>query len=197
MISSSIRASGAGVLWLALALAACGANPLEPADRTASPGQGEASAEWTSLAAEWKCPEWIRDAKFGLWLHWGPQSVPEYGGGWYARHMYIEPGKLGSEQWGKNAWNYHRKTYGHQSEFGYKEICREWKAEKFEAESTIRQFQKWGARYVAIMGNHHDNYDLFNSSVHLWNATRVGPKRDILGEFAAAARQHHLPWVVS
>jgi hypothetical protein len=132
-----------------------------PADE-GSTGGGKPNPSWESLAAEWKCPAWFQDAKFGLWLHWGPQSVHDLGGGWYARHMYIEPGKLGSEQWGKNAWEFHRKTYGHQSEFGYKELCRDWKAEKFDAETTMREFTQWGAHYVAIMGNHHDNFDLFN-----------------------------------
>jgi alpha-L-fucosidase len=158
---------------------------------------GAAADSWDELAAQWTCPAWFQDAKFGLWLHWGPQSVPEYGGGWYARHMYMEPQELGDEQWGRNAWEYHRKNYGHQSDFGYKEICREWKAEKFDADATMRQFRGWGARYVAIMGNHHDNFDLFDSSVHLWNTTRVGPKRDIVREFAAAARRYKLPWMVS
>jgi len=143
------------------------------------------------------CPQWFRDAKFGLWLHWGPQSIPSKGGGWYARHMYMEQKELGNEVWGKDAWNYHRETYGHQSEFGYKDICNLWKAEKFDADQTIIKFKKWGARFVAMIANHHDNYDLFNSSVHGWNTVNVGPKRDILGEFAEAARKHHLKWAAT
>ena len=146
---------------------------------------------------QFQCPQWFRDAKFGLWLHWGPQTIPEKGGGWYARHMYMEPQKLGRETFGEGAWQYHRDTFGHQSEAGYKELCHLWKAEKFDAEVTIKQFKQWGARYIAVMGNHHDNYDLFNSTVHQWNATKVGPKRDIVGEVAAAARRNKLKWAVS
>ncbi len=151
-------------------------------------------SEWPKMAAEWKCPEWFKDAKFGLWLHWGPQTVPEKGGGWYARHMYMSPPELGREKWGSEAWLYHRRTFGHQSKVGYKDVCRLWKAEKFDPEATIRRFADWGARYVATAANHHDNYDLFASSLHGWNATKVGPERDILGEFAEAARRQNLKW---
>lgn len=147
--------------------------------------------------SDYKSPQWFRNAKFGLWLHWGPQTIPAKGGGWYARHMYVEPKNLGQESWGKEAWAYHRETYGHQSEFGYKDLCNLWKAEKFNADDTIRQFKKWGAHYVATMANHHDNFDLFNSTVHGWNTTKVGPKRDLLGEFAAAARRENLKWMAS
>ncbi|MDR0845491.1 MAG: alpha-L-fucosidase [Tannerella sp.] len=145
---------------------------------------------------QFKCPQWFKDAKYGLWLHWGPQTIPARGGGWYARHLYMHPSKA-KESWGTAAWEYHRLTFGHQADFGYKELCNLWKAEKFDAENTVQLFKKWGARYVAIMANHHDNYDLFNSSIHGWNATKVGPKRDILGEFAEAARRNQLPWVAS
>jgi len=145
----------------------------------------------------YQCPQWFRDAKFGLWLHWGPQSIPSKGGGWYARHMYMEQKELGNEVWGKDAWNYHRETYGHQSEFGYKDICNLWKAEKFDADDIVMQFKKWGARYVAIIANHCDNFDLFNSKIHDWNAVKVGPKRDILGEFSTAARKQNLKWAAT
>jgi len=85
--------------------------------------QIQPDTDWDQLAALWECPEWFKDAKFGLWMHWGPQTVPAKGGGWYTRHMYLEPKELGEETWGKEAWNYHREVYGHQSEFGYKDVC--------------------------------------------------------------------------
>jgi alpha-L-fucosidase len=143
-----------------------------------------------------QCPQWLKDAKFGLWLHWGPQTVPDAGGGWYARHLYAHGEDL-KESFGDTAWEYHRKHYGHQSQFGFKEVCNLWKAEKFDADAMMLQFKKWGARYAAIIAQHSDNFDLFNSSVHEWNATKVGPKRDILGEFAAAARKHGLKWAAT
>lgn len=145
---------------------------------------------------QFQVPQWFKDAKFGLWLHWGPQSIPAKGGGWYARHMYAHGEDL-TDGWGSDAWPYHRETYGHQSEFGYKDIINLWKAEKFDADATMKQFKRWGARYAAIIGQHHDNYDLFYSPVHQWNAVNVGPKRDILGEFATAARKYGLKWAAT
>ena len=148
-----------------------------------------ANPAWDRIAATWTCPEWYQDAKFGRWLHWGPQAVPLKGGGWYARHMYLQHH---NDSWGKGAWEYHRATYGPQSEFGFKDICRLWQAEKFDPDATVGRMKQWGARFVTILGNHHDNFDLFASSVHAWNSTRVGPKRDLVGEFADAARKHQL-----
>ncbi|MDR2863295.1 MAG: alpha-L-fucosidase [Puniceicoccales bacterium] len=143
---------------------------------------------------QFQTPQWFKDVKFGLWLHWGPQSVPTEGGGWYGRHMYMQKC---DRTWGARAWGYHREAFGHQSEFGFKDICNLWKAEKYNAEATMQQFVKWGARYVATVANHHDNFDLFPTSVHGWNSTKVGPMRDVLGEFAAAARNHNLKWMAS
>lgn len=155
-----------------------------------------ADKEWDALAATWTTPEWIQDAKFGLWAHWGPQSVPRLGGGWYARHMYMLD--VGKERWGRNAYTHHVETYGHPSEFGYKDLIHHYfKAEKFDADALVRQFKDWGARYVAIVANHHENFDLYPTSVHDWNSVKVGPKRDLLGEFAAAAKKQNLPWVAT
>ena len=150
---------------------------------------------WQHVAAKWTCPEWFKDAKFGLWLHWGPQTVPAKGGGWYARHLYME--NCQNEPWGKDARSYHQATYGHPSKVGFKDVCREWKAEKFDADATVARFKGWGARFVAILANHHDNFDSFPSDVHGWNSTKVGPMRDLVGEFSAAARKHGLKWGAS
>ena len=148
---------------------------------------------WEEIKKEYECPEWFRDAKFGIWAHWGPSSVPQMGGGWYARHMYIED--VGDQTWGKYAFRYHRGNFGHQSEFGYKDLCHHWKAEQYDPDTMIEQWKKWGAKYVAILCNHHDRYDQWDSRHHDWNSVRVGPKRDIVGDFAKAARKHKLPWV--
>ena len=152
--------------------------------------------DWDDIAGDWQTPQWIQDAKFGLWAHWGPQSVPRLGGGWYARHLYMPD--VGKERWGSNAYLYHIETYGHPSEYGYKDLIHDhFKAEKFDADALVRQFRDWGARYVAIVANHHDNFDLYPTDVHDWNSMKVGPKRDLLGEFAAAARKHELPWAAT
>ena len=152
--------------------------------------------DWDTLSQQWRTPQWIQDAKLGLWAHWGPQSVPRLGGGWYARHMYMPD--VGKEKWGADAYRYHTETYGHPSEYGYKDLIYDhFKAEKFDADALVRQFKEWGARYVAIVANHHDNFDLYPTTVHDWNSVKVGPKRDLVGEFAAAARKNRLPWVAS
>lgn len=159
-------------------------------------GQGEKKdLEWDELAEIYSCPEWFRDAKFGIWFHWGPQSVPEQGGGWYARHMYMKD--VGKQVFGKMANPYHLKTYGHPSEFGYKDIINLWKAENFNAEELIAFSKKNGAKYIVALANHHDHFDLFNSIHHPWNSVNVGPKKDIIKEFADAARAARLKFGVT
>ncbi len=157
--------------------------------------EGDTNLEWDALAASYKCPEWFRDAKFGIWFHWGPQSVPEQGGGWYARHMYMKD--VGKQVFGKMANPYHLKTYGHPSEFGFKDVINSWKAENFNAEELIDFSKKNGAKYIVALANHHDHFDLFNSSYHPWNSVNVGPKKDIIKEFADAARASNLKFGVT
>lgn len=156
---------------------------------------------WQVMAQElfenYKVPEWFGRAKFGIWLHWGPQTLPLKGGGWYARHMYVEPDSIENEYWGKGAWEYHRVTFGHQSEFGYKDVCNLWRTDQFDADRLVKLYKSWGARYVAIIANHHDNFDLFKTTIHPWNSLNIGPKRDLVGEFAEAARNNHLKWMAS
>ncbi|MCU0247273.1 MAG: alpha-L-fucosidase [Bryobacter sp.] len=151
-------------------------------DYVAGPFQGTRE----SLRA-FRPPEWFRDAKFGIWAHWGPQSAPEYGD-WYARNMYIE---------GHKQYKYHCEKYGHPSKFGFKDIIPTWKAEKFDAEALMALYQKAGAKYFVSMGVHHDNFDLWNSKHNRWNSVRMGPKRDIVGEFRNAARKRGLRFGVS
>jgi alpha-L-fucosidase len=136
---------------------------------------------WESLKA-YRCPDWFRDAKFGIWAHWSPQCVPEQGD-WYARGMYVQ----GSEQ-----YDYHVKTYGHPSKFGYKDICNIWHAEKWNPEELIRLYAKSGAKYFVALANHHDNFDCWNSKHQPWNAVNIGPKKDIVGTWEKVARAHGL-----
>uniref|UniRef100_UPI0040480C82 alpha-L-fucosidase n=1 Tax=Mariniflexile sp. TaxID=1979402 RepID=UPI0040480C82 len=155
----------------------------------------EKDLSWEELAAQYECPEWFRDAKFGIWFHWGPQSVPEQGGGWYARHMYMKD--VGKQKFGKMANPYHLQTYGHPSEFGFKDIINLWKAEKFDPQALVEFSKKNGAKYIMALANHHDHFDLFNSTHHPWNSVNMGPKRDIIGEFAKAARNESLKFGVT
>lgn len=133
--------------------------------------------DWVSLQ-QYTCPDWFRDAKFGIWAHWGPQSVPMVGD-WYARRMYVE---------GDPHHSHHQRMYGHQSQCGYKDIVRLWKAERFEPDGLIDLYKRCGARYFTTLAVHHDNFDCWDSKHHAWNSVRIGPGKDIVGMFAASAR---------
>ncbi len=150
---------------------------------------------WEELNEMYECPEWFKDAKLGIFSHWGPQSKPEYGGGWYARHMYMQD--VGREEWGRNAYKYQCENYGHPSEKGFKDVIHSWKAEHLDTDDVIKSFKAFGAKYVVIMANHHDHFDNFDSSHHPWNSVNMGPKRDIVGEFGKSIRKQGLKFGVS
>lgn len=135
----------------------------------------------------YSCPEWFRDAKFGIWAHWGPQAVPMEGD-WYARRMYQEKDK---------AYKHHLETYGHPATNGYKDIIPLWKAEKWEPERLMKLYKQAGAKYFVSMGTHHDNFFLWNSKLHRWNAVNMGPHRDVVAEWQAAAKKNGLRFGVS
>ena len=136
----------------------------------------------------YQVPQWFRDAKFGIWAHWGPQSAAE-DGDWYARNIYIP-----SEQQYKN----HVARFGHPSKFGHKDICKMWTADKFDPDHLIQLYKKAGAKYFMSMGVHHDNFDLWDSKHQpRWNSVAMGPKKDIVGLFRQAARKHGLRFAVS
>lgn len=143
-------------------------------------------ATFESLAT-FECPDWFRDAKLGIWSHWGPQSVPRYGD-WYARHMYRE----GSDQ-----YRYHLRTYGHPSEFGYKDVVKLWKAERFDPHELMDRFVAAGARYFVAQAVHHDNFFNYESAIHPWNSVKVGPGKDILALWKAAADEQGLPFGIT
>ncbi|GAB2981964.1 alpha-L-fucosidase [Mucilaginibacter puniceus] len=132
-------------------------------------------------------PAWLRDAKFGIWVHFGPQSAGE-SGDWYARRLYSQDTKAN-----KN----HLKKYGHPSEVGYKEVLRDWNPTKLDPAKLTKIYQDAGARFLMIQGVHHDNYDLWNSRYHPWNSVNIGPKRDLIGEWAKAARANGIRFGVT
>lgn len=142
---------------------------------------------WDSLIGSFSCPDWFRDAKFGVWSHWGPQAVPGRGD-WYARWMYTE---------GHESYNYHCRTYGHPSKVGYKDIIEKWKAERLDADALVDLFARNGAKYFMGQAAHCDNFDLFDSTHHPWNSVNHGPKRDIVGEYARATRNAGLKFGIS
>ncbi|MDE6533709.1 MAG: alpha-L-fucosidase [Muribaculaceae bacterium] len=141
---------------------------------------------WESLS-QYEVPEWFRDAKFGIWAHWGPQCV-EGSGDWMARSMYIE---------GSREYKYHLENYGHPSEFGFKDILPLFKAENWNPDYLVGLYKKTGARYFFVLGNHHDNYDLWDSQYQEWNSKNIGPKQDILKGWADACKKHDMPFGIS
>lgn len=132
-------------------------------------------------------PKWFQDAKFGIWAHWGPQSVPMEGD-WYARKMY---------QPGQPDYKDHLRRWGHPTTNGWKDIIPLWKAENWDPEKLIELYKKAGARYFVSMGSHHDNFFLWDSKLHRWNAVQMGPHRDVVGEWQKAAKKNGLPFGVS
>jgi alpha-L-fucosidase len=133
------------------------------------------------------CPDWFRDAKFGIWAHWGPQSVPMEGD-WYARKMY---------QQGSDDYNDHLARWGHPSTNGWKDIIPLWHAENWDPARLMKLYKKAGAKYFVSMGVHHDNFDLWDSKYHSWNAVNIGPHRDIVGDWQREAKKNGLPFGVS
>jgi alpha-L-fucosidase len=164
--------------------------PPAPAPIPAPPGLGVAAGpfqpSWESLSS-YQVPDWYRDAKFGIWAHWGPQCQPEMGD-WYAQRMY-QPNNA--------AYTFHVQKYGHPSKFGFKDVINEWKAEKWEPQKLIALYKKAGAKFFAAMANHHDNLDMFDSTYQPWNSTRVGPKKDIVGGWMKATREAGLRFAIS
>ncbi len=135
----------------------------------------------TSLK-QYRCPDWFRDAKLGIWAVWGPESVPQQGD-WYARNLYLEGGAH---------YNYHVKHYGHPSKFGFKDIIPLWKAERWDPDRLMAIYKQAGAKYFCMIAEHHDNFDCWNSTHQKWNSVNLGPRRDIAGDWQKAATKQGL-----
>ncbi|MDF2790365.1 MAG: alpha-L-fucosidase [Neobacillus sp.] len=134
--------------------------------------EGKFKDSWDSLS-QYKLPDWYKNAKFGIFIHWGLYSVPAFGNEWYSRNMYIQ---------GSKEYEHHIKTYGPHKDFGYKDFIPMFKAEKFDAEEWAQLFETAGARYVMPVAEHHDGFQMYKSELSHFNAYEMGPKRDILGE---------------
>jgi len=149
-------------------------------------GQGPFKATDGSLR-HYRTADWFRDAKFGIWAHWGPQAVP-MAGDWYARNMYME---------GSDTYLHHLAHYGHPSEFGFKDILPLWTAENFDSEALMDKYVAAGAKYFVALGVHVDNFDCWDSTYQRWNSVAIGPKQDIVGSWAKAARKRGLKFGVT
>jgi len=148
---------------------------------------------WDSLK-KYVIPEWYKDAKFGIFIHWGVYCVPAFGNEWYPRQMYID--QLQKKR-GVNYFEHHRRTFGPQNEFGYKDFIPMFKAEKFDAAAWAKLFEEAGARYVVPVAEHHDGFPMYDCSYTPWNAAKMGPKRDVIGELEKAVRRRGMRFGVS
>lgn len=137
---------------------------------------------WESLA-EHETPKWFKNAKFGIFIHWGVYSVPAFGNEWYSRCMYMQ---------GTREFEHHVKTYGPQKEFGYKDFIPMFKAEKFDPREWAKIFKDAGAKYVVPVAEHHDGFQMYASELSHWNAAEMGPKRDVVGELTKAFNEEGL-----
>lgn len=139
-------------------------------------------ANWDSLK-KYKTPDWFRDAKFGIFIHWGVYSVPAFSSEWYPRNMYLQ---------GSDDFKHHAETYGPQNKFGYKDFIPMFKAEKFNAAAWVELFKKSGAKYVVPVAEHHDGFAMYKTALSKWNAAEMGPHLDIVGELAAEIKKQGL-----
>ena len=149
-------------------------------------GSGPFRPTWESLD-QYECPEWYRDAKFGIWNHWSPQCVAE-DGDWYARNAYVDD---------QPQHRYHLEHYGHPSKFGYKDLCAQWTLLNWQPEQLMDLYSSAGARLFIALANHHDGFDAWNSRHQPWNAQNVGPRRDVIGTWAKAARDRGMKFGVT
>jgi len=144
--------------------------------------KGPYRPDWESLRS-YSVPDWYRDAKFGIFIHWGVYSVPAFGSEWYPRLMYMP---------GSPEYQHHIATYGAQDKFGYKDFVPRFRAEKFDPEAWAQLFKEAGAKYVVPVFEHHDGFAMYNSDLSDWTAAKMGPRRDLMGDLAKAIREQGL-----
>ena len=167
-----------------------------------APKDGIIKANWESLKSHYEVPQWFIDGKIGVWMHWGISSATDENrpndGSHYARRMYkVVPenyqGKMGMSE---TLTKWHTERYGHPSEFGYEDLIPLFKAEKWDPDALVKLVKENGARFIMPVATHHDNFDMYDSFFP-WNSVKMGPKRDVLGEWKQAAQKHGLKFGVS
>lgn len=147
------------------------------------------TTQWDSISKH-KTPEWLQEAKLGIYTHWGPYSVSAYGdnGSWYPHDMYRED---------LDTYQFHRRTFGKQEEFGYKDFIPQFTAEKFDADEWAELFRKAGARFAGPVAEHHDGFSMWDSQVNHWNAANMGPKVDVVDAMAKAVRNNNMRYITT
>ncbi|MDQ8188019.1 alpha-L-fucosidase [Pelagicoccus sp. SDUM812002] len=159
-----------------------------PVFAESSDGDGPYEANWESIGKHEAAPQWFRDAKLGIYFHWGVYSVPAYQSEWYPRLMHVP---------GTASYEHHQGVYGPPSEFGYHDFVPQFTAEKFDPEEWVNLFQEAGARFVGPVAEHHDGFAMWDSEITPWNAADKGPERDVTGELAVAAREAGLKFITT
>jgi alpha-L-fucosidase len=170
--------------------AAVGAAPgreaeLKKVERVAAAGPYRPT--WESLQKH-PTPDWYQDGKFGIFIHWGLYSVPAFGNEWYPRHMYRQ---------GSAEFKHHAETYGPHSRFGYKDFIPMFQAERYDPDAWARLFKEAGAKFVVPVAEHHDGFAMYDTALSEWSAAKMGPKRDLIGDLAAAVRKQGLVFGLS
>ncbi|MFI1745675.1 alpha-L-fucosidase [Thalassobellus sediminis] len=169
---------------MALIILSCAKNKKELQE----PIKPKYEANWESLGKYDEAAEWFKDAKFGIYAHWGVMSVPAFANDWYARNMHIE---------GSDEFKHHVETYGEHSKFGYHDYVPMFKAEKFDANAWADLFEKSGAKFAGLVAQHHDGWSNWGSKINPWNALDMGPKRDVYGELSEAIKKKNMKFVAS
>ena len=141
--------------------------------------EGPFRPDWDSIRAGYQVPAWYSDAKFGIFIHWGPYCVPGYANEWYPRQMYRQ---------GTDVFRHHRETFGPQDRFGYKDFIADFTGTDFDPVAWATLFRRAGAQFVVPVGEHHDGFVMYDSELTRWNAAAMGPGRDVVRELADAVR---------
>lgn len=154
-------------------------------DRTIEEGRYKAS--WDSLSGH-KLPDWYYEGKFGIFIHWGIYSVPQYACEWYPRWMYNP---------GSREYEYHVKNFGDPSKFGYKDFIPMFKGEKFDADEWVELFANSGAKFIMPVAEHHDGFAMYDTDFNRWNAAKMGPMVDVASEIKRACEERGLAFCAS
>ena len=182
---SALAAGLAAPLWFPRASSGADGPDIHGGAKAAPLPPGPYQPTWDSVRQHYHVPRWFEQAKFGIFIHWGLYAVPAYHNEWYARHMY-----------GAFA-QYHTDHYGPPDRFGYKDFIPLFKAEKYDPDAWATLFKKAGAKYVVPVGEHHDGFALWDSSLTPWCAGKMGPKRDLIGDLSKAVKKQGLVFGVS
>jgi alpha-L-fucosidase len=147
--------------------------------------------DWKALSKDYSYnsdPEWLKDAKFGIYLHWGVYSIPAYSYEWYSRHMFMESRK---------EYQYHKQHFGDPKEFGYDKLVPLFTAEHYNAREWVDLFQRAGAKFGGQVAEHHDGFAMWDSKITPWNAALMGPKRDVLKEYSDELKKHGMKFMAT